>query len=94
MLFSIKNRLVPTLCLLLVTVIGCLVLRAALHLHWRVAPYPGMVRDAALGLGLVLLSDGLVQGALSWIFGDRYCRRYRALGRNARGGASRPGSRA
>jgi len=79
MLFSIKNRLVPTLCLLLATVIGCSALWAVLHLHWRIAPYPGVVRDAALGLGLVLVSDALVHGALTGIFGDQYRRRYRAL---------------
>lgn len=79
MLFSIKNRLVPTLGLLLAAVIVCAAMRSALHLHWRLAPYSGMFRDAALGLALVLVSDAVVQGALTLIFGDRYRRRYRAL---------------
>src|SRR5436190_13613902 len=79
MLFSIKNRLVPTLCLLLVLIAGCLLARAALHLAWRIAPYPGLIRDAAVGLAAVLVSDALLHGVLTRMLGDRYRSRYRAL---------------
>jgi len=72
MLFSIKNRLVPTLCLLLALIAGCLAARAGLHLAWRIKPYPGFMGDTALGLAAVLASDALVHGALTRMFGDRY----------------------
>jgi membrane protease YdiL (CAAX protease family) len=79
MLFSIKNRLVPTLCLLLVLVAGCLSARAALHLTWRITPSPSLIRDAALSLSAVIASDVLLQGILTLRWGDRYRARYRAL---------------
>src|SRR5947209_6026572 len=79
MLFSIKNRLVPTLLLLVGLFAGCRMARAALHLAWHIRPYPGILRDAALGLGLVMASDALLHGALRFWFGERYVTRYRAL---------------
>jgi membrane protease YdiL (CAAX protease family) len=79
MLFSIKNRSVPTFALLLVLVAGCFWARAALHLAWRIAPFPGLVRDVALGLSVILACDVLVHGALTWMLGDRYRRSYHAL---------------
>jgi membrane protease YdiL (CAAX protease family) len=79
MLFSIKNHVVPTLVLLALLVAGCLWARAALHLAWRIAPYPGFARDAAIGLGIVLASDALVHGVLSLVGRHRYRASYRAL---------------
>jgi membrane protease YdiL (CAAX protease family) len=79
MLFSIKNRLLPTLGLFVLLVAGCLLARAALHLAWRITPYPRFARDAAIGLGVVLASDALVHGALTLLRGNRYRASYRAL---------------
>jgi membrane protease YdiL (CAAX protease family) len=79
MLFSIKNRLVPSLCLLLALVAGCLVARAGLRLVWRITPYPSILRDTALGLGCVLAGDALVHSSLTLLAGDRYRSRYHAL---------------
>jgi membrane protease YdiL (CAAX protease family) len=79
MLFSIKNRLGPTLLLFVSLVAGCRMARAALHLAWRITPYPGFVRDAALGFGIIVASDALLHGTLMFSFGERYLTRYRAL---------------
>ncbi len=79
MLFAVKNRLGPTLLLLIVLVSGSLVLRAALGLRWRLEFAPELPRQLALGLAGILISDGLIHGALSLRLGDRYRARYQAL---------------
>jgi len=79
MLFSIKNRLGPTLLLLLGLSAASYLMRALLHLPWRLAPFPGLARGVALGLSVVLASDGLVHGSLRLLLRDRYLARYQAL---------------
>jgi membrane protease YdiL (CAAX protease family) len=79
MLFSIKNRLAPTLLLLLGLAAGSFLIRAALGLPWRLAPEPGLARHVALGLGAILASDGWVHGSLRFLWRDRYLARYQAL---------------
>src|SRR5712692_2755177 len=79
MLFSIKNRLAPTLLLLVGLAAGCFLIRDALGLPWRLAPEPGLARHVALGLGAILASDWLLQSALILLFRGRYLSRYQAL---------------
>ena len=79
MLFSIKNRLAPTLLLLLALAAGCFLIRTALGLPWRLAPYPALPRHVALGLGAILASDGLLHGSLRLLGRDRYLAHYQAL---------------
>jgi membrane protease YdiL (CAAX protease family) len=84
MLFSVKNRFGPTLLLLLSLAGGSFLTRAALRIPWRLAPYPGLARDAAFGLAAVLVSDGLVHGCLWLLYRDRYLARFRALAQHFR----------
>jgi membrane protease YdiL (CAAX protease family) len=79
MLFTIKNRLLPSLLLLAALAACSFLVRAALDLPWHLAPFPGLGRKVALGLGLVIASDGLVHGALQRLFGECYLARYQAL---------------
>jgi len=79
MLFSIKNRLAPTLLLLLALTAASFLIRTALSLPWHFAPQPALARHAALGLGTILASDGLLQVTFSLLFRDRYQSRYQAL---------------
>jgi membrane protease YdiL (CAAX protease family) len=79
MLFSIKNRLAPTLLLLLGLTAGSFQLRTFFGLSWRFAPYPGIARQVVLALGAILASDGLLHGALILLFRGRYLPRYQAL---------------
>jgi membrane protease YdiL (CAAX protease family) len=79
MLFAIKNRLLPTLLLLVVFAAGSLAARAALGLEWNFQVQSGCVTDLLLG-GLVMgASDGILHGLLLLGLGQRYGRCFRAL---------------
>lgn len=79
MLFAVKNRVGPALLMLVALVAGALLAREGLGLRWRLELSPSVAWQVPLGLGVVLLSDGLVQNGLWWALGDRYLARYRAL---------------
>ena len=79
MLFSIKNRLGPTLLLVIGLVTVSCLLRTYLGIRWRLAFSGNLAAPFALGLGLLLASDGLIQSALRLLFRERYLSRYRAL---------------
>jgi membrane protease YdiL (CAAX protease family) len=79
MLFSVKNRVSATLLVLAIFVAGALLARQLLDLQWRLASYPGMAQDVLLGLFLILLGDGLLQGALQLVCRERYLDCFRAL---------------
>lgn len=79
MLFSIKNRLGPTLLLLVWLAGASFLIHLGAGLPWCLAPYPALRRDVALALGIVLASDALVHGGLWLLRGRRYLARFRAL---------------
>jgi membrane protease YdiL (CAAX protease family) len=79
MLFSVKNRLVPTLLLLVLFVAGALLARHALRLTWRLEISPDFVRQLALVLGVIAASDALLHGGLWLALRDRYLAQYGAL---------------
>jgi membrane protease YdiL (CAAX protease family) len=79
MLFSIKNRFVPALLLLVLFVAGALLARHALHLTWRLEVYPGFARQLTLALGVIAVSDALLHGGLWLALRDRYLTQYGAL---------------
>jgi membrane protease YdiL (CAAX protease family) len=79
MLFAIKNRFLPTLLLALLLSAAASLARGALGIAWRLDPLPTVPLEAALGLGAILMSDGLLQGALLLAFRERYRRRYEGL---------------
>lgn len=79
MLFSIKNRLGPTLLLLLWLTGASFLIHLGAGIPWHLAPYPSLRRDVALGLGVVLASDALMHGGLWLLYGRRYLARFQAL---------------
>jgi membrane protease YdiL (CAAX protease family) len=79
MLFSVKNRLVPTLLLLALFVAGALLARHTLRLTWRLDVYPGLLRQLVIVLGVIAASDALLHGGLWLALRDRYLNQYRAL---------------
>lgn len=79
MLFAVKNRLCPSL-LLMASLAGCsFLLRTLLGIRWLLAPTPGVLSKAALGLSVIVASDGLIQATLWLGLGARYRVRYQAL---------------
>jgi membrane protease YdiL (CAAX protease family) len=85
LLFLIKNRLGPTLLLLLAMDAVALSLRAILSLHWRLALYSGLALHLVMGFGAILASDGVIHGTLLLLLGDRYRCRYARLAACFRG---------
>jgi membrane protease YdiL (CAAX protease family) len=79
MLFSIKNRLGPTLFLLAVFVAGALTARRVLGLGWSTAPYSHLARDVGLTVLLIVTSDALLHLALVLLLRQRYIARFQAL---------------
>jgi membrane protease YdiL (CAAX protease family) len=79
MLFSVKNRLRPTLLLLAIFVTGALVARRALGLRWNIAPYPHLARDAVFALLLIVTSDALVHLLLILLLRQRYLARFQTF---------------
>jgi hypothetical protein len=78
-LFSIKNRFVPALLLLLLFVAGALLARHALGLRWRLELYPGLFGQLMLVMGVLAASDALLHGGLWLALRERYLVDYRAL---------------
>jgi membrane protease YdiL (CAAX protease family) len=78
-LFSIKNRFVPELLLLLLFVAGPLLARHALGLRWRLGVYPGLVAQLVIVMGVLGASDALLHGGLWLALRERYLVDYRAL---------------
>jgi membrane protease YdiL (CAAX protease family) len=79
MLFSVKNRWIPTLLLLGVFVAVALPARALLDLPGRLDAQHGLIREALLGLTLILIGDALLHGALQLTLRERYRQAYAAL---------------
>jgi membrane protease YdiL (CAAX protease family) len=79
MLFSVKNRLLPTLLTLAALAGAALAAKSLLGLRWNLALSPALPFQVALGFGAILLSDGMVHGALSLLGRKGYLDRYRAL---------------
>src|SRR5437016_11685493 len=65
MLFSIKNRLAPTLLLVLGLAPASFLIRTALSLPWHLTPQPALARHVALALSVILASAGLLQVTFS-----------------------------
>jgi len=86
MLFSSKRRLPSTLLLFVLFTAVALAARRLLHLDWSWRLQP---RWLIGGLALVAVSDGLLHGLSSLLFGRRYLNRYQSLARyfSAQGGA-------
>jgi len=79
MLFAVKNRLLPTLLLLLVFIAGAVTARSTLGLEWNWQVQSGFVTDLLLGALVMGSSDGLLHGLLLVTLGESYRRCYRAL---------------
>lgn len=79
MLFTIKNQFAPTLILAALLGLTSLFARSALALRWEHAPFLTTLVQAAVGLALILTSDGLVHGALLFFGRGRYRARYHRL---------------
>src|SRR5437762_1747161 len=79
MLFSIKNRLRPTLLLLVLFVTGAAMARRLLGLRWAIGPNPYLARDTSLVFLLLVTSDALLHLVLGLLLGHRYRTRFQAL---------------
>lgn len=79
MLFAVKNRLGPTLALLVVFVAAAFGARSALGLEWNWEWSAAVPRDLLLAGLALAASDGGVHGLLWLLVGAPYRRRYRAL---------------
>ncbi|MBY0527012.1 MAG: CPBP family intramembrane metalloprotease [Gemmataceae bacterium] len=79
MLFAIKNRLWPSLALLIVFVTGASWARNVLGLSWDLDWLPGFEFSLLLSTIALISSDGGVHGLLALALGEPYRRRYRAL---------------
>jgi membrane protease YdiL (CAAX protease family) len=79
MLFAVKNRLLPTLLLLVVFTIGAFAARSALGLEWNWELQTGLAIDLLLGGLVMAASDGLLHGLLQVTLGEPYRRCYGAL---------------
>jgi membrane protease YdiL (CAAX protease family) len=79
MLFAVKNRLGPTMLVLLAFVAGSLALRHALGLDWQWQWRPVLAWDLLLGIAALSLSDGVLHGLFVLMLGGWYRSRYRAL---------------
>lgn len=79
MLFAVKNRLAPTLLLMVALAAGSLLLRGSLHLHGDLTLSLLLPLWVAGALACLLSSDGALHGLLWWVLGRPYQERYRAL---------------
>lgn len=76
MLFAVKNRLLPTLLLLVIFVAGASAARAALGLQWD---FDLRVADVLLGIVVIAVSDSVLHALLAVTLRERYLIRYRSL---------------
>jgi membrane protease YdiL (CAAX protease family) len=79
MLFAVKNRLAPTLLLLVTLAAGSLAVRSALSLHGDLNRSAALPLWVAAALACVLASDAILHGLLWLGLGHRYQARFQAL---------------
>jgi len=79
MLFSIKNRLIPTLLLLVLFVTTSFGLRGILGLSWDLTFGERVVRDSGLGLAAIVTINGCLHLLFLILFGENYLSLCRAL---------------
>ncbi len=79
MLFSIKNRLLPSLFLFIFFVSGAFLTRYMLDLTWQFKIYQGFFWNLVLGLGVIVASDIILHFMLWFLLGDRYLSGYCTL---------------
>jgi membrane protease YdiL (CAAX protease family) len=66
-LFTVKNRWGASLLILAVLFLGSVAARASFDLPWRLVFGPSETESAAVGLGLILLSDAVVGLTALWL---------------------------